>query len=125
MYRTQYVDSTAEINRLRQIIKQSEKDLLEADAEAARARTVARKIQEEFVVMQAHEEGRRQGYKEGLREGKQVGFEEGRAVLYAEGHEASRREYYHHEEVRRSARPSTRVPEVVVYSERPPSRSWR
>ena len=124
MYKIQLDVAQKEIYRAQEIVQQVEKARFEADAEAARARTVARKFQEEFVVMQAREEGRKQGYKEGLRKGRRVGFEEGRAAGYADGHEDSRREYYHHEEDRRSVRSPPRVLEVE-HPARPPSRSSR
>jgi hypothetical protein len=60
------------------------KEKHDAEEEAAKARSKARKLQEEKLVMMAREEGRRQGYEEGLSKGRRIGFEEGRSVGLAE-----------------------------------------
>lgn len=60
------------------------KEKYDAEEEAARARSKARKLQEEKLVIMAREQGRRQGYEEGLSQGRRIGFEEGRSVGFAE-----------------------------------------
>lgn len=67
-----------EIFRAQDIIDQVAAQRNEAEAEAARARTKARKLQEEKLVMLAREEGRRMGYEEGLSIGRRIAYDQGR-----------------------------------------------
>ncbi|KAH7890194.1 hypothetical protein F5I97DRAFT_1934898 [Phlebopus sp. FC_14] len=80
LYKLQLENAQKEIFRAQDIINQVSAQRNEAEADAARARTKARKLQEEKLVMLAREEGRRQGYKEGLSMGRRVGYDEGRAA---------------------------------------------
>lgn len=110
------------------------KEKHDAEEEAARARTKARQLQEEKIVMLAREEGRRQGFKEGLSRGRRIGFEEGRSIAYDDGPPRRADEYigdgYEPEEesidVRRRVRsPENRTPIVQPQPMRAPSRYVR
>jgi hypothetical protein len=79
LYKLQLENAQKEIFRAQDIIDQVASQRNEAEAEAARARTKARKLQEEKLVMLAREEGRRMGYKEGLSIGRKIGYDEGRS----------------------------------------------
>ncbi|KAI6128044.1 hypothetical protein EV401DRAFT_943537 [Pisolithus croceorrhizus] len=80
LYKLQLENAQREIFRAQDIINQVSSQRNEAEAEAARARTKARKLQEEKLVMLAREEGRRQGYQEGLMKGRSLGYYEARAL---------------------------------------------
>ncbi|KIK91049.1 hypothetical protein PAXRUDRAFT_651114 [Paxillus rubicundulus Ve08.2h10] len=84
LYKLQLENAQKEIFRAQDIINQVSAQRNEAEAEAARARTKARKLQEEKLVMLAREEGHRLGYREGLSIGRRVGFNEGRQRLAVE-----------------------------------------
>ncbi|KAJ8593272.1 hypothetical protein M405DRAFT_685735, partial [Rhizopogon salebrosus TDB-379] len=64
LYKLQFDNAQKEIFRAQDIINQVSTQKNEAQAEAARARTKARKLHGERMVMIAHEEGRHCGYKE-------------------------------------------------------------
>lgn len=78
LYKLQLENAQKEIFRAQDIIDQVAAQRNEAEADAARARTKARKLQEERLVMVAREEGRRVGYKEGLSVGRRIGYDQGR-----------------------------------------------
>ena len=78
LYKLQLENAQKEIFRAQDIIDQVSAQRNEAEADAARARTKARKLQEEKLVMFAREEGRRAGYREGLSMGRRVGYDQGR-----------------------------------------------
>lgn len=78
LYKLQLENAQKEIFRAQDIIDQVASQRNEAEAEAAKARTKARKLQEEKLVMLAREEGHRMGYKEGLSIGRRIGHDEGR-----------------------------------------------
>ncbi|KAL4065057.1 hypothetical protein V8B97DRAFT_1915832 [Scleroderma yunnanense] len=80
LYQLQLENAQKEIFRAQDIINQVSAQRNEAEADAARARTKARKLQEEKLVMLAREEGRRQGYQEGLTRGRRMGFQEARVL---------------------------------------------
>ncbi|KAG6375778.1 hypothetical protein JVT61DRAFT_2628 [Boletus reticuloceps] len=82
LYKLQLENAQKEIFRAQDIIDQVASQRNEAEAEAARARTKARKLQEEKLVMLAREEGRRMGYKEGLSMGRRIGYDEGTPEQY-------------------------------------------
>ncbi|KAG0694828.1 hypothetical protein DFH29DRAFT_300959 [Suillus ampliporus] len=84
LYKLQLDNAQKEIFRAQDIINQVSAQKCEAEADAARARTKARKLQEEKMMMIAHEEGRRRGYKEGLSIGRRLGFDEGTTIRYDE-----------------------------------------
>lgn len=106
------------------------KEKNDAEEEAARARTKARQLQEEKLVMMAREEGRRQGFKEGLSRGRRIGFDEGRSVAYEDTprrmEEYVGDEFEQEEESidprRRVRSPETRTPIVAPKPMRAPSR---
>ena len=78
LYQLQLENAQKEIFRAQNIIDQVASQRNEAEAEAAKARTKARKLQEEKLVMLAREEGRKMGYREGLSMGRRIGYDEGR-----------------------------------------------
>lgn len=80
LYKLQLENAQKEIFRAQDIINQVSVQRNEAEADAARARTKARKLQEEKLVMLAREEGRREGYQEGLSKGRRMGFQEARIL---------------------------------------------
>jgi hypothetical protein len=82
LYKLQLENAQKEIFRAQDIINQVSAQKCEAEADAARARTKARKLQEEKMMMIAHEDGRRRGYKEGLTIGRRLGFDEGSTIRY-------------------------------------------
>ncbi|KAG1719283.1 hypothetical protein EDB19DRAFT_1836899 [Suillus lakei] len=82
LYKLQLENAQKEIFRAQDIINQVSAQKCEAEADAARARTKARKLQEEKMMMMAHEDGRRRGYKEGLSIGRRLGFDEGSTIRY-------------------------------------------
>ena len=76
MYRVQLEAAQREIERAGAVLVVLEKERDEAEQEAARARSVARRMGEETMVERAREEGRRMGFEEGLRRGREVRWEE-------------------------------------------------
>ncbi|KAL6304713.1 hypothetical protein BKA93DRAFT_825594 [Sparassis latifolia] len=72
LYRSRLDEAQREIHRGQQIIDDLEQARVDAEAEAARARTIARRFREEHLVAKALEEGRRQGYQEGFSRGKDL-----------------------------------------------------
>ncbi|KAF8555421.1 hypothetical protein OG21DRAFT_902848 [Imleria badia] len=75
-YELQLENAQKEIFRAQDIIDQVASQRNEAAAEAVKARTKARKLQEEKLVMLAREEGRRMGYQEGLSMGRRRSYDE-------------------------------------------------
>lgn len=69
LYKVQYDNAQREILRGQEILKDIEAQRDDAEAAAARARTTARKLKEQQLMMRAREEGRKAGYEEGLRRG--------------------------------------------------------
>ncbi|KAF9229020.1 hypothetical protein BS17DRAFT_772926 [Gyrodon lividus] len=93
LYKLQLENAQKEIFRAQDIINQVSAQRNEAEADAARARTKARKLQEEKLVMLAREEGRRQGYNEGLSIGRKIGYDEGRGLRLTVGPSNRSRQY--------------------------------
>ncbi|KAH7919799.1 hypothetical protein BV22DRAFT_1050814 [Leucogyrophana mollusca] len=85
LYKLQLDNAQKEIFRAQDIINLVSAQKNEAEAEAARARTKARKLQEEKMMMLAREEGRRQGYREGLSIGRRLGYDEGTRAIQSSG----------------------------------------
>lgn len=83
LYQMQLEQAQREIDRAQDIVEQLERAKRDAEEEAARARDVARKCREEYVLSRAREEGRKQGYLEGLERGRKLGFTEARTVTAA------------------------------------------
>lgn len=82
LYKLQFENAQREIYKAQDLINQIEAQRREAEDAAARARSTARKLKEQNLVMLAREEGRKLGYKEGLARGRRIGYEEGRALRY-------------------------------------------
>ena len=84
LYKLQLENAQKEIFRAQDIINQVSALRNEAEADAARAWTKARKLQEEKLTMLAREEGRQEGYQEGYQEGlskgRRMGFQEARSL---------------------------------------------
>lgn len=92
LYKLQLENAQKEISKAQEVVDQLEKERYEAEECAARARTTARKLKEEKLVMQAREEGRKEGMQEGFERGRRLGFEEGRTEGYESGRAAALRE---------------------------------
>ncbi len=73
MYKVQLEQAQREIFRAQEMLTGLEARRHDAEEVAARARSVARKLQEERAVDAAREEGKQQGWREGLRRGMLLG----------------------------------------------------
>lgn len=69
LYKVQYDNAQREILRGQELLKALEAQRDDAETHAAKARSTARRLKEENLMMRAREEGRRAGYAEGLRRG--------------------------------------------------------
>lgn len=76
MYKVQLSQAQQEIFRAQELVDGLEARRHDAEEEAARARSIARKLKEEKLVDLAREEGRSEGWREGLRKGWRLGWEE-------------------------------------------------
>lgn len=76
MYKLQYENAQREIYKAQDLIGQIEAERQDAEAAAARARSTARKLKEQNLIIMAREEGRQLGYEEGLATGRRMAFEE-------------------------------------------------
>ena len=76
MYKLQYENAQREIFKAQELIDQIEVERQDAEAAAARARSTARKLKEQNLIIIAREEGRLLGYQEGLATGRRMAFEE-------------------------------------------------
>jgi flagellar biosynthesis/type III secretory pathway protein FliH len=76
LYKMQYDNAQREIFKAQELIDQIEAERQEAEAAAARARSTARKLKEQNLIIMAREEGRLVGYQEGLTTGRRMAFEE-------------------------------------------------
>ena len=76
LYKLQYDNAQREIFKAQELIDQIEAERQEAEAAAARARSTARKLKEQNVIIMAREEGRLLGYQEGLATGRRMAYEE-------------------------------------------------
>ncbi|KIP07740.1 hypothetical protein PHLGIDRAFT_127424 [Phlebiopsis gigantea 11061_1 CR5-6] len=74
LYHMQLEQAQREINRAQEIVDQVEKARVEAEEEAARSRSVARKCREQWVLSKAREQGRQQGFAEGLERARRMGL---------------------------------------------------
>lgn len=85
LYKLQYDNAQREIYKAQELIDHIEAERQEAEAAAARARSTARKLKEQNVIIRAREEGRLLGYQEGLANGRMMAYEEStRAGDYTE-----------------------------------------
>ncbi|KAI0832758.1 hypothetical protein BC628DRAFT_1415011 [Trametes gibbosa] len=71
LYKVQLENAQREIDRGSDLLKDIEAQRDSAEASAARARSTARRLKEEQLVLKAREEGRKEGYREGLERGYQ------------------------------------------------------
>lgn len=76
LYKLQYDNAQREIFKAQELIDQIEAERQEAEAAAARARSTARKLKEQNLIIVAREEGRQVGYQEGLATGRRMVYEE-------------------------------------------------
>lgn len=76
LYKLQYENAQREIFKAQDLINRIEAQRQEAEEAAARARSTARKLKEQNVVMLAREEGRQLGYQEGLARGRSIAYED-------------------------------------------------
>lgn len=72
MYKVQLEQAQREIYRAQEIVDEEQRRRLEAEDDAAKARSVARKFKEERLIELAMEDGRAEGYQKGWR----IGFEQ-------------------------------------------------
>ena len=83
MYKLQLDQAQREIFRAQELLTGLEERRHDAEEDAARARNVARKLQEERAVEAAREEGKQQGWHDGLRRGMLLGRQEAEEELLA------------------------------------------
>lgn len=81
MYKLQLDYAQKEIYKAQEILESVENQRHDAEASAAKARNVARKLREESLVDLAREEGRRLGLQEGLARSRRLGSEQARSTL--------------------------------------------
>jgi hypothetical protein len=87
MYKMQLEQAQREISRAQEMLDGLEARRHDAEQDAARSRSVARKLQEERSIEAAREEGKQQGYHEGLRQGILLGRREAENELRSRRHE--------------------------------------
>ncbi|KAH9049084.1 hypothetical protein EDB84DRAFT_1657628 [Lactarius hengduanensis] len=81
LYKIQLEHAQQEIFKAQDILDSLESQRHDAEASAAKARNVARKLKEETLVDLAREEGRRIGLQEGISRGRRLGVEHARSPL--------------------------------------------
>ena len=74
LYEIQLNQAQREILRAQEILDRIEKARVEAEEEAARSRSLARKCREQWVLSKAREQGRQEGFVEGLERGRRLGL---------------------------------------------------
>ncbi|THH08603.1 hypothetical protein EW146_g8940 [Bondarzewia mesenterica] len=79
MYKVEFDQAQREIHRAQEILDDVDARRREAEDDAARARSVTRRLQEERSVELAREEGRRAGWRDGVKRGWRMGWEEAAA----------------------------------------------
>ncbi|KAL0947829.1 hypothetical protein HGRIS_013896 [Hohenbuehelia grisea] len=72
LYQDQLARAQSEITRAQEIVEGVERSKVEALEDAARARSRVRRLEEERVVKEAVEEGRRRGFRDGLQRGRMM-----------------------------------------------------
>ncbi|KAI0832819.1 hypothetical protein BC628DRAFT_355177 [Trametes gibbosa] len=93
LYKMQYQHARDEIQRAQKLIDSLEIQRVDAEEAAAKARSMARKMKEETIILSAKEAGRRQGLEEGLAQGRVIGYEQGRVAGYEDGRADTERAY--------------------------------
>lgn len=81
MYKLQLDQAQREVFRAQDMLTGLEARRHDAEEDAARARSVARKLQEERAIDAAREEGKEQGWRDGLRRGMLLGRQEAEEEL--------------------------------------------
>jgi len=76
MYKVQLDQAQREIFRAQELLDSLDARRREAEEDAAKARSVARRLHEARAADNAREEGRKEGYKAGMRKGWMMGWEE-------------------------------------------------
>ena len=76
LYKLQYDNAQREIFKAQEMIDQIESERQDAEAAAARARSTARKLKEQNLIIMAREEGRQLGYQEGLATGRRMVYDD-------------------------------------------------
>ncbi|KAF7314899.1 hypothetical protein MIND_00003700 [Mycena indigotica] len=84
LYKMQLDLAQKEINRAQVIVEGVDKARREAEEQAARDRTIARRLTSEKAVWIAREEGRNEGYKEGLKQGRRWANEMAKRERYVD-----------------------------------------
>ncbi|KAF8893908.1 hypothetical protein BD779DRAFT_1504084 [Infundibulicybe gibba] len=92
LYEIQLNAAQQEIYRAQDVIHVVDEKRVQAEEEAAKARTSERRLKQENMMRMAREEGRRIGIKEGLARGRDLGIHEGRLMGYVEARPSTRRE---------------------------------
>ncbi|KAI0254656.1 hypothetical protein BJV78DRAFT_866847 [Lactifluus subvellereus] len=80
LYKLQLGYAQQEIYKAQDILDSLEAQRHDAEASAAKARNIARKLKEETLVDLAREEGRKLGLQEGLARGRRLGLEQARST---------------------------------------------
>ncbi|KAJ3569832.1 hypothetical protein NP233_g4790 [Leucocoprinus birnbaumii] len=84
LYKIQYEEAQKEIFRAQRVIGEVDEKRFQAEKEAADARSAARKMKDQINVMNAQDEGRRQGLEEGFKKGREMGYREGLRMAQSE-----------------------------------------
>lgn len=80
LYKTQLLLAQREVNRAQDVLQVVDRQRHQAEKEAAKTRSRFRQLNEDMLVHQAREEGRRMGIQEGLARGRDLVFQENRAL---------------------------------------------
>ncbi|KAF8147705.1 hypothetical protein B0H34DRAFT_738953 [Crassisporium funariophilum] len=70
LFKLQLDNSHRDLERVKSVVRAIEVERDDADRALVRARTTARQLKEQAILIQAREEGRREGFEEGLRQGR-------------------------------------------------------
>lgn len=87
MYKMQLEQAQREVSRAQELLDGLDARRHDAEEDAARARSVARKLQEERSIEAAREEGKQKGWQDGLRQGILLGRREAENELGSRRHE--------------------------------------
>lgn len=78
LYKTQLEAAQNEIFRAQDLLHSVDERRFVAETEAAKSKQAIRKMNEEILIWNAREEGRRAGIAEGIKKGRNIGYREGR-----------------------------------------------